>query len=363
METRHHVALIEIGGSHDECILSQLYALKSVPCRITLVTTHEVIERNSLFYSLVDAVHLIEFPKKAIGDFLLMYRLNKYFHLNGIQKVIINTAQGGHIRNLCFTSFRSIEFIGIIHTLNKFKGSFTQKQINRKIKKYFVLNDYFLDKIIPPTGITVKSFYPLRFPSFEDTVKKNEDEIWITIIGGLENRRKDLIGSIPLMKELEHKNVRFIFLGKSDPNKAEVDVFLETIEAVGLNEKVKTFHAFVPEIEFDAYLKQTDLIWPMVNPDTPSSVEYFKNQISGAMNVSFGYKIPMLVHEKYFSEWSDLQYAFAYNLTNFKSSFEFAIENLNSKVQALKQAEKFDPEYQEGRYVEFIFPSRNNFEQ
>jgi len=100
--------------------------------------------------------------------------LNAFFKKSGISKVILNTAQGAHIRNLCLTSSGAVEFIGIIHTLKKFQGSYTQKVINRKIKKYFVLNDYFLEKIDPPKEIRVSSFYPLRFPYFDTKLHKRD---------------------------------------------------------------------------------------------------------------------------------------------------------------------------------------------
>jgi hypothetical protein len=242
-----------------------------------------------------------------------------------------------------------------VHTLNKFKGSFTQKLIHTKIKKYFVLNDYFLSKIIPPKGIQISAFYPLEFPHFEQTLQKAQTEKWIAIIGGVENRRKDLVGCISLMKQLKEENVKFIFLGKSNFNSEEVKLFKEELEENELTDKVILFDAFVSSELFDAYLKQTDFIWPLVHPNTPSADEYFKNQISGAMNVSFSYKIPLLVHEAYFAEWKDLQYSFSYSLTNFSECFQKAVSEKEKVKKALLENEKFTLQYQAEKYVDFIF--------
>ena len=349
------VAVVEIGGSHDECLLSQFSALKRAKCHVTFVGTQDLWERNTFFHDLVDVFYPISFSKKAVADFQIMCNLNRFFVKENIEKVVLNTAQGAHIRNLCLTASSKVEFIGIVHTLNKFKGSFTQKLIHTKIKKYFVLNDYFLAKIIPPKGIRISSFYPLEFPHFDSAIQKAPSEKWIAIIGGVENRRKDLSGSISLMKQLKEENIKFIFLGKSDCKSEEVQLFKKELEENELTEKVILFDQFVSPELFDAYLKQTDFILPLVHPNTPSADEYFKNQISGAMNVSFAYKIPMLVHQVYFVDWKDLQYSFSYSLESFAESFKRALVEKETMKEAFLEAAKFTHAFQAKKYLDIIF--------
>jgi hypothetical protein len=349
------VALVEFGGSHDECLMAQFIALKEKGCHITFVSTQEMFNRNAFLHCYIDEFKTIQFSGKAFKDFSVIRKLNSYFKTNGLTKVILNTAQGAHVRNLCLTAPKKIEFIGIVHTLKKFQGSFTQKLINLKIRKYLVLNDFFLSKITIQRDIHVASFYPLRFPKFEKEIEKKHEEKWITIIGGVENRRKDLIGSIPLMQELVLKGFHFIFLGKSDVNHPDVLYFNQFLKDAGIENQVKLFDSFVSAEEFDAYLKATDLIWPMVHPNTPSADEYFKNQISGAMNVSFAYKIPMLIHQDYFNQWEDFSHAISYNMENFAQKVIEGYEKKDRIVQALKETEKLDPSFQENKYLEFIF--------
>lgn len=357
MKKVEKVAVVELGGSHDECLLSQFYALKSRDCFVLLVTTQEVYVRNLSFHSLIDELRIIQFRKKAWTDFMQMRRLNAFFKKEGYSKVILNTAQGAHIRNLCLSAPKSIEFIGLVHTLKKFEGSFTQKLIHRKIKKYLVLNDYFVERIVPPKGIKVTSFYPLRFPHFDTTIEKKSGEKWITIIGGVENRRKDLAGSITLMKPLIENGFRFIFLGKSDFSHPDVIAFNSYLKDAGIEQQVQLFDSFVSADMFDAYLKVTDFIWPMVHPNTPSAAEYFKNQISGAMNVSFGYKIPMFIHQEYAQKWKDFEFAIPYSLDNFTEQVLIASEEQLVLQEKLRTAEKFNPLYQEKKYLDFIFNS------
>jgi hypothetical protein len=358
-KTSKKVAILEIGGSHDECLYSQFFALKSLGRETYFISSNALWNRNTQLKGVVDHFIPFEMEKKGLKDFLKTRELNRFFVKENISKVVFNTAQGAHVRNFCLTASNKVGFIGIIHTINKFKNSFTQKIIHRKIKKYFVLNDYLLSQVSPPSGIEVRSFYPLRFPRFDKAIPKTENECWIIIIGGVEFRRKDLIGSIELMSTI-NDNVRFIFLGKSDQYHPDVLAFREALQQSSLFNQVLLFDSFVDEKTYDAYLKNADFIWPMVHPGTPSADEYFKNQISGAMNISFAYKIPMLVHEAYTQQWPDLKYAFSYTLDGFKSDFQNAQRNLNVMKDSMCQIEKFSSYYQEQQYLNFLFPDENN---
>lgn len=355
MSEVENVAVMEIGGSHDECLLSQFFALKQRGCRVYFIGTEAVWLRNTAFHALVDEFLPVKLAQGALADFLTMRRLNGYFESHNIRKVLLNTAQGGHVRNLCITAKKSTEFIGIIHTLRKFNGSFTQKLISKKIKKYLVLNDYFLTQIQPSAAQRITSFYPLRFPDFNTSPSENKSGKQITIIGGVENRRKDLAGSIGLMKQLLDLDLHFVFLGKSDPNNEGVRQFKETLRENGLLDRVTMYDHFVDEKEFDRMVKQSDFIWPMIHPNTESAIEYFRNQIPGALNVALGYKIPLLVHADYVEEWKDLSYAASYRMETFRSDLENALANAGQLKSTLEQTEAYNPLFQEEKYLEFIF--------
>jgi len=353
MSEVENVAVIEIGGSHDECLLSQFFALKQRGCRVYFVGTEAIWFRNTSLHALVDVFYPVKLAQGALADFLTMRRLNAYFESHNIRKVILNTAQGGHVRNLCLTAKKSTEFIGIIHTLRKFNGSFTQRVISKKIKKYFVLNDFFLTQIQASAHQRITSFYPLRFPSFDISPAEKRSSKQITIIGGVENRRKDLVGSVGLIKQLGGFN--FVFLGKSDPKNEGVQQFKETLRKNGLLDHVIMFDHFVDEKEFDRMVKQSDFIWPMIHPNTESAVEYFRNQIPGALNVALGYKIPLLLHADYVEEWKDLKHAASYRMETFRSDLEKALVNQGQLKSALEQAESYNPSFQEEKYLAFIF--------
>jgi hypothetical protein len=146
-----------------------------------------------------------------------------------------------------------------------------------------------------------------------------------------------------------------VFLGKSDLNNEGVQQFKETLLENGLLDRVTLYDHFVDEKEFDRMVKQSDFIWPMIHPDTESAVEYFRNQIPGALNVALGYKIPLLVHEDFVNEWKDLSFAATYRLETFRSDLEKALVNAEQLKLTLEQAEAYNPSFQEEKYLEFIF--------
>lgn len=340
------IALIEIGGSHDECLLTQMHALRNRSQEVLLITTQEVWERNPAFEALVQEVFLIDGTKERQE----VKRVWKKLKESNIQKVVINTAQGKAIRSLCLKAlFHPIEFIGIIHTTRMFTESFTQKVISKKIKKYLLLSETLVNKVSPSRGIQLDYFYPIQFHS--SSVKVAEEKKIVCIIGGVESRRKDLKGFLRIA-EAAPDDVQFFFLGKSDETKEEVQKFLREVKEHRLEERVHTYTTFVSQNEFDAIVQQSSVILPLIHPDTPSAEQYFRNQIPGAMSVALAYKKPLLLHEQY-KNWKELKPgAIYYNLETIGDSlkaFDFDLVSIQHKMERAFSLEK-----QQQRYASFV---------
>jgi hypothetical protein len=349
------VALIEVGGSHDECLLSQLVALKRRGCAIVLVVNKRIHERNPQFNEWVDEWIDVDFVGKAWKDFTLVRKMMKDIKNTGAKRVIFNTGQGGIVRNavvLCL--FSKLKFFGIIHTTRKFQGSTTQKVISWKMKRYLVLSQHLLQSVDPPKNVHLDYFYPLRFPSFPEKTKEVK-ELQITLIGGVESRRKDLSGFIGMIAKTE--NVHFTFLGKSDPTTDEVKTMNEQLAFHGLSERVTLFDAFVSHEKFDEVLQDSDAILPLIHPNTLSADQYFRNQIAGAMTASFSYKIPMLLHQGYAAIKEMETAAIYYEI----DTFDQAIVTLGKEKESIKGAmsehTSYQQEFQESRYADFILDS------
>lgn len=347
------VALVEFGGSHDECLLTQMEALRQAGIPIVLVTNRRLFERNPHWHAFCRSACFVEPTGKAIGDVVLMRGVVKFLKQQQVTKVVFNTAQGGHIRNLSFLLPRSVKAYGIIHTVRKFQGSFTQKRIHRMIKRYAVLSDDLLQHVSPPPGIHVCSFYPIDFPSFDQPMEKPAGEIWLTVTGGVESRRKDLSSVVGILRTTP-ANVRLIFLGKTDVDREDVARFLHELDEQQLRDRVLLFTGFVDHATFDQYLRHTDFLVPLIHPGTPSADEYINHQISGAFTLAFGYRIPLLIHREYCSE-ADLQLsAHFYTPETFSTELETAIRERATLVQQIATTEKWQKTFQYQRYLELL---------
>jgi len=353
------IVLLEIGGSHDECLLTQMHAIKALGHEIVLICTSNIKNRNPIFKNYVDEFYTVDLShgkKKGKNEIKILWGQLKN---SGVKKVIFNTAQGNNVRKLClYALFNKIEFIGIIHTTLKFKGSFTQKIINLKIKRYLLLSEYLLSTVSPPKGVIIDYFYPIHFPSFGKNIKK--EKAIITIIGGVENRRSDLSGFLRMLVSTKNIDASFVFLGGTDHTDKGVTTLKTQLKNHGLAGKVTFFDTFIAQETFDAHLRNTDLILPLIHPGTPSSDQYFKNQISGAMSVAFSYKIPLLIHETYqnISEMNNA--SFYYNEENFSTVLVKSLEARERKSEKMRSNYHYDSSYQEYRYAKFIFPAMQN---
>lgn len=347
------VALVEFGGSHDECLLSQMIALSESGVEIVFVTNRSLYERNTHLHPFCKAVHFVETEGKALADFRKMRQIVRFLKEQRISKVVFNTAQGGHIRNLALLLPKSIKAYGIIHTVRKFQGSFTQKIIHRMIRKYVVLSDDLLARIHPPAGISVGSFYPVDFPRGMKKIVKPEGETWITITGGVETRRKDLSSMIDFLQQTP-EHIRFVFLGKTDESRDDVKTFISQLKSGNLLHRVVLFNEFISNEDFDAQIVQTDFLLPLIHPGTPSAGEYISNQISGSFNLAYGYRIPLLIHEAY-SEEKDLQIAaFFYQPEQFGKTVEQTITDRSTVVNRIEHTEKWNPQVQHRNYLKFL---------
>lgn len=383
------IALIEFAASHDECLLTQIHALKSQNCWVLLVTNEIVRERNAPLETLVDEWIFVDHRPKhkrkglrgaAIGDALIIRRLMRTLKKKHIDKVVFNTAQGGHVRNAClFSLFRKMEFIGVIHTIRKFKGSFTQRVIHLKIKKYFVLGEFLRDDVasdatvistslnhrgernrtlasapLSHRGIQISSFYPIDFPKNEVHILEHDDKTHIALIGSVETRRKDLEGFVSLIKQ-SNDEVHFHFLGKADPRNADVMQLKKNLEEIDCLHRVTFYESFLDFDTIDLILRKTSAILPLVHPNTPSAEEYFRHQVPGSMNIALGYHIPLLMHQS-LSTIKELQPAsIYYSLDNFSEALSQLQSEGDSIRETMKQRKEYSSEYQYKKYVAFIF--------
>ena len=348
------VALIEIGGSHDECLYSQLLYLKANSHSVTLICSSDLKGQVKSFTE-ADEQLFFEFKGKGLLSRMLnVLHIRKALLKGGFEKVIFNTAQGNLVRSLLKLPFpKSMEFIGTIHDLKKLPKSFTQRQITKKIKKYFVLNDYLLADIPENYSANFSVYYPIFFPKFNLLeLQKPADEIWIGIPGRVEFGRRDYETLLEALTSLSDIRVKFILLGKSEAT--EEDSVEKELVSRGLNSYFKIWNSFINNDEFHSYLQQCDFIMPLIHPEKKAYYTYFKHQVSGSYNLAFAYKTPLLCDEK-FSVYTD----FSENAVFYsESNLADVIKNLSTlKIEIESTSyreEKWLLETQQRNYNNFI---------
>lgn len=341
------VAIVELSNSHDECIYSQLQFLQSeVDYDVTLICNETIANRlkDVLKRNLSNITVKKMEVRRRVNLPLDIIRLRSYLIKQGFNKVIFNTATGNIIKLLMLLPFpKSIEFIGIIHNIDKLTGSANQDIISRRVKKYFVLSEYLKENA--PKKYNMEYFYPMFFAESETLkIEKSEDEIWICIPGQIEQKRRDYEG---LFTQLEanklNQNIKFILLGSGDSS------FIESnINTLGLAKKFVWWYSFVGTPIFENYLKKCDYILPLIHLNH-KSYSLYENQISGTFNLAYGYGKPMLMEES-FSLLEDFEESIFYKTDELIK----VINSLEKQVANPYVSKKFSFEFQKRKYIDFI---------
>ncbi|KXX68510.1 hypothetical protein [Flammeovirga sp. SJP92] len=296
------VAIIEIGGSHSECIYSQVLFLQNLDAKITLILDPKVEK-------LIDYDHLYE-HKEVIDtdkyhDILMAFKIRSYILKEKFDTVIFNTAQGNFVKYLCLLPFPSnVNFTGTLHNLQKCNGSIGYKIIAKKCKKLFALSDYLIEELSTDKN-KFTAYYPKFFPKFETnpSIKKSDaNEIWITIPGGIFFERKPYLRFINALKNVP-SNVKFIFLGKG--NEEHYKKLLEEVKRLDLQKNIELKNSFMSNEDFHTYIQLSDFILPLV--DTSFSNDMYKTRITGAFNLAYAYEKVMIMDHSFnkYQEFKD----------------------------------------------------------
>ena len=352
-------ALIEICGSHDECMYSQALFLEKSDYEVHIIISSDLNERFDLYDNISNILSL-EFSKNRFRNFISLFKIIRYLKKNKINTVILNTASGELIEYFTFFLSKRIKVFGVIHSLKKLTTSFSQRIINRKIKNYFLLNDYLLP-FAPKTLLKdaeFESFYPIFFPYKTEKIKKPKNEFWVVIPGHVEFKRRDYIGFIELLKgNTLDKSIKFLILGDSSHNYSDGKKLEVMVNEIGYRDNFVFFYEFLQPDIFLNYIAISDLILPLMHPEINFYPDYINNQISGTINLSFSFKKPMLLY-KDFKMMDDFTIScFFYDLPELHGLIEHLFENRNeidNKAIEIKNYDKFDFEFQRKKYINFI---------
>ena len=307
MPTQPQVALIEIGASHDECLHAQAAFLHHHGIGVHLILSDKVHQRAGTFDH-VDHLHVVPEPAGPWGRFQAVRRILRYLRENQLRSVVLNTAHGKTIRNLCLLADKQIRFAGILHGAGKMlRPSFTQQIISSRVKTYFVLSDYIRDYVRQRNpSATLHSLYPVWLPGCDEPAQeRTDDRLTVCIPGPVHPGRRDYGGLLwALANHPLRPDVHLVLLGKCP--KQEYLNITQHLDALGLREQVTLFNRFVDQTEFRNHLAACDVVMPLVHPTTPNFANYRTVQITGSFNLAYAFRKPLLMHRE-FDDVEDFQ--------------------------------------------------------
>ena len=312
------IAVIELGDSHEECLASTLWFL-SESNEVDLYINSVLLERINHLKDYCRQVQAIESKAGAVS-MAASLRLARVLKRQQYDAIFLNTAQG-RIKFLClFSLFNRTKFIGLLHNVNKL----------------------------------IVSYYPIFFHLPQLDVEKPADQIWITVPGRVENKRRDYQFLMDMAKRLtDYPEYKFIILGNMQAT-SDGRALAAQIKAEGLSDRFLTFTTFVPTPLFLSYIQASDIVLPLITPKVVDFNNYLAYKISGSWNMAFAFGKPMLVHPAF------LQYADFHE--NALALEEFAEEDkLVEQLQAclskdLYRQPKWQFSFQKERFISHFNP-------
>jgi len=358
MEARR-AALVEIGGSHDECLYSQLLILKHGGYHTTLICDDNVRARLG-DVSMADEVMVVTLKGRSVLQRMAtLLGIRSRIVGQGIKTVIFNTAEGSDVRDLCIMHYPDdIGFYGTMHNLRKVKGSMTQKVINRRIDHYFLLNDYLIEKAqqIGHKRLKFAAYYPIFFPRYGEVpvAQRKAGELWIAIPGQVEYKRRDYPALVAALAAMSQRPaLKFVLPGKSMHEHGNGAELKQLLAEHGLTDMFLLWDGFVDNETYHTYLRHCDVVMPLLHPGNDGYDGYLNLQISGAFNAAFAYKKPLLMHRD-FSGYADFQEnAVFYDVPSLGSTM-LQLPELTGERKAMYKDEKWTLEAQAARYLSFI---------
>ena len=360
-----NAVLLELGGSHTECLHTQIHFLAEAGYRVYMicdaVVWSQIEEKDRLAGSMILDVKRGFFARLAMA-----VKIHRYMYKHEISYMVVNTTENTIVRNIFLLPFfRKVNCTCLIHNGRKFISSLSLRLIIlRKVKKFFVLGEFIKQTItsaVARRSYRLEVFYPMYFPKMNDvsTIEKNDDDFWITIPGNVESSRRDYLNLLKALKqEALHPSIKIILLGKCIP---ELDPEIrKMIDETGLEGKqLITFgREFISNDLFHSYIRRTDLILPLLYPASNNQPAFYGNyRISGAYNLSFAYKIPMLM-ECSMSDCNDFQgCSFFYNTNDIISTINAFVnrkQELDDMHRNMTSNPRWNLDDQKQKYINFI---------
>jgi hypothetical protein len=285
-----NILILELGGSHSECIHTAIHYFHAENHRVFLSCNvflqEQIIEQHKLS-------GYLPLPEKTNGlanKIKIIKQLRLYMKHNKIDVLYFNTLDISWIRYLVFL-LPTCKKAGILHDSQKITRSLYFKYFAILSRlKILTLSTY---KGHIPRGIKVQKFLATYFPktNIKVAIKPTKD-FWVVVPGAMDFVRKDFLPFLDYLSKYGiDKNIYFIFLGRKSEqliNKEKIEINPNLANILYFEEK------YIEYGKFHAYMEQADLILPLFPLDICHSF-YGKSRISGAFNLSLAYCKPIFL--------------------------------------------------------------------
>lgn len=283
---------MELGNSHIECTYTFVHLLKIKKQKIHLICNKSLFDLFPL-KSKLDGFALVPDGFDFFSSLKTIFFIRKYVIQHKIDRIIFNTTEIKIIRNFFMIMPFGIKSFGLFHNAKKLEGGSTVRNIFAlRMKKYFLLGNHLANNTRVIKGLSVFSFFPVYFPPPKEVeLRKNKDELWVTIIGSVNLERRDFRPLIDLISKRSFKsNIRFVFLGKN----YHADEFKYLINTEQWwKDYIISFDDIVDYDLFHNYVQLSDIILPLIK--MKDDITYGHQRITGSYNVGIGYQKPFLL--------------------------------------------------------------------
>lgn len=353
MSNLKRILIVELSLGHFELIPSHLHFLKKRKYEVFFLGIEESKQAISRLAENFSATLIIQKPKNIKE----LFEARSFVKQHNIGQILFNSASGRSTLLLSLLLPSKLYLCGVLHNIEKLKQSNTQKMIAFRVKKFLTLSRFLYEQTKSSNfrKLSFSYFYPIYFGQSKISPSINK-RTKIVIPGKLENTRRDYLGLIKTLTSINIellKNFNFVLLGNI--NKHDGKEIFEFIKKRGLLEIFEFHQNFIPDIEFQEIIAKSDYIMPLTYPSKSVSNKYDQYKISGAFNLAFAYKKPLLIHEglKKTREFEGI--SFFYNLINLNGLLnQLLTTDSLLLVNSYIKDRRFDQKLQEERFFSII---------
>ena len=342
------ILIIEFNDFHEEVLLSQVNYLKNNKDIKIYLYINEKLKSKLNFEKFNINICYIN-SKNRFTKIFSIFKILKVIKKEKIDHIVFNTFESIYV--LLIKSFlKNQKKFFIVHNVDKFKCKGKKNSqflvLNETLKKYTIKNY---------NKCNFDYFYPLIIVNeLNNLNNKKKTEIKIIIPGLVELNRRDYLGFLKLINNVDLDNIKFVFLGNILKN--DGPLVYKKLKECDLLKKVKVYKNFVPYEEYFREIANSDLIMPLIHPGVKNFEKYHYAKITAAFSMAFSFKKPLLLYKSLADLEEFKNISISYDINNLVKILRELDKNIiNNLENKIKNTKKFSWEYQKDRYKRIIF--------